>query len=446
MVAGTGSGSGKTSLTCGLMRALKNKGHHVAAFKCGPDYIDPMFHEAVLGEPSSNLDMFLCGKDGVLSILGNKGKGKLSVIEGVMGFYDGLGGVSADYSSHDLSRLTKTPVILTVGVRGKSLSLAAEIKGFLDFMPNNIKGVIFNGLSPLLEPMYRGIIENHTDTKVYGFLPKIDGIEFKSRHLGLVTAGEIDDIYEKMEILGQNAEKYLDLDGIIALAKASEDLELSEIKVKNMGSCRIGVARDEAFCFYYRENLEILEKCGAQLVYFSPLHDEYLPENLSGLIFGGGYPELYLERLSGNHSMIKSVKDAGISGMPILAECGGFMYLMDEIVDGGMNYPFCGVLQGESFMTDRLSRFGYITLTAKTDTLLFPKGAQVNAHEFHYSDSSSNGDAFSAIKARGGKAWECVRAEGNVFAGYPHIHFYGYPAAAENFVGACLRYHKAKGL
>lgn len=444
MISGVGSSCGKTTVTCALLKALVDRGEKVAAFKCGPDYIDPMFHEKIIGAPSSNLDLFLCGANAVRNILGEKGGGKISIIEGVMGFYDGLGGITSEFSSHDLSCVTDTPVLLVVDCKGKSLSLAAEISGFLNFLPNNIKGVILNSVSSSSEKMYRQIVENNTDVEIYGFLPKIEEISIKSRHLGLVTAGEIEDIGKKVKIMGETALKYIDLDKILTLAENAPNLIYDEINFEKIGNCRLGVAKDVAFCFYYKENLELLEKLGAELVYFSPISDSALPSGLDGLIFGGGYPELYIKKLSNNFSFLKSVKSAVLGGMPIFAECGGFMYLQKNIKYKGEIYPMCEALDGESFMTDKLVRFGYIRLKPLKDNKILGEGQSVNAHEFHYFDSSHNGNFFLAEKASGTSHWKCIEAGGNIFAGYPHIHFYGNMAVAENFIKSAIEYKNLK--
>lgn len=440
MIAGTGSSCGKTTIMCGLLKALLKKGENPAAFKCGPDYIDPMFHRQVLEVPSSNLDAFLCGDDGVKYILGEKGKGRISIIEGVMGFYDGLGGISAEYSAHYLSRLTGTPVLLAVNCGGKSLSAAAETAGFLNFLPNNIKGVILNNVSPSLEKTYRDMIREETGAEVYGVMPKIKEAAFESRHLGLVTADETEDISDKMELLGEAAEKYMDMDKIISLAASAPDLVYENFAAERLGDFRLGIAKDAAFCFYYAENLELLESLGAEIVYFSPLKDKSLPAGLHGLIFGGGYPELHLRQLSSNGSFIDSVKNAVMRGIPVWAECGGFVYLKEKCVYGGEVFSLCNILKGGCFMTDKAVRFGYSRLSARRSSFMFKKGDKINAHEFHYSDCYVPGDFFYAEKPLSGRGWECVEASDNIFAGYPHIHFYGNIKAAENFAAACLKY------
>lgn len=445
MIAGTGSGCGKTTITCGILKALINRRAKVAAFKCGPDYIDPMFHSEIIGTKSRNLDTFLCGENAVKYLYSkNSEQSEISIVEGVMGFYDGLGN-DGSHSSYSISQLTKTPCILVVNGKGMSLSIAAIIKGFTDFMPNNIKGVIINAISPAIYPMYKLLIEEHTHLKVLGFLPRLPEAVIESRHLGLVTSGEIEDIQQKLELLADNAEKYIDIDGLLELAQSAESLEYEPINIKGKYPCNIAIAKDSAFCFYYQDSLQLLEKLGATLTYFSPLQQDKLPENISGLILGGGYPELYAKELSNNQSMLLSIKRAIKEGMPTYAECGGFMYLQQAILDGlGNRSEMVGAIEGHSTLQNKLSRFGYATLTAKKDNMFCQKGESINAHEFHYSDSDNNGSVFEAVKPNSGKRYECIFAEDTLVAGYPHIHFYGNIEFAKNFVQKCSSYHIGK--
>ncbi len=437
MIAGTVSGCGKTSVACGIMNAFVSEGVRVSPFKCGPDYIDPMFHKKASGVSSCNLDVYMCGKGAVKRLLAEESRdADISVIEGVMGFYDGMAGRGFFASSHEVSVLTDTPVILTVNCRGRLLSAAAEIEGFKNFAPNNIKGVILNGASKSFLELYRGEIESRTGLKVLGCFPRVSGAEIESRRLGLVAAGEIGNIEEKTAQLGCAAVESLDMAGIFSLARSAPSLTYDPLPERHLGFCRVGVAYDAAFCFYYDYNIRLLEKLGAQIAWFSPMKDEALPEGLSGVIFGGGYPELYAKELSGNKKFIESVKAALSSGMPVLAECGGFVYLQESL-DGA---PMAGAIPGEARMTESLRRFGYMEMTALKDNLLCRAGEKIRAHEFHYSDSSLNGNAFRADKASGKNSWECVYAEGNIFAGYPHIHFAGKEFLAENFISACMEY------
>jgi len=438
MIAGTGSGCGKTTVTCGILKAIINRNIKAAAFKCGPDYIDTMFHTEIIGTKSRNLDAFLCGENAVKYLFAKNSKTtEISIVEGVMGFYDGLGN-DGSYSSHAISKLTGTPVVLVVNGKGMSLSIAAMIKGYTDFMPNNIKGVIIDAISPGIYPMYKQMVEEHTHLKVLGFLPRMPEAMIESRHLGLVIASEIENLQQKLNLLADNVEKYIDIDALLNMAQTAPPLEYETINVKKEYPCNIAVAKDSAFCFYYQDSLELLEQMGAQLIYFSPLHDNALPENISGLILGGGYPELYAKELSQNKSMLTDIKDAVNKGIPTYAECGGFMYLQQAIVDmKGNTNPMAGVLDGSSTLQNKLSRFGYATLKAKKDNIFCLKGESINAHEFHYYDSDNNGYDFEAAESNSGKKFDCIFATDTLFAGYPHIHLYGNIAFTKRFMQKC---------
>lgn len=455
MIAAAGSGSGKTTVTCGLLQAFLNRGIKPASFKCGPDYIDPMFHSEVLGIKSRNLDLFFTDENITKYLLSkNAGAADLSVLEGVMGYYDGLAGKSMDCSSYDLARKTKTPVILVVDCKGMSVSVAALIKGFLELRRDHgIRGVILNRIPHMLYQDLKGLIEEELSLEVLGYLPVMTDCQLESRHLGLVTAKEVGNLKEILEKLAAQMEASVDLERILTIAGEAPAIDYQvpgDIKkiTQYMNSpdhpnfidrldspVRIAVAMDRAFCFYYQDNLELLEEMGAEILPFSPLEDEALPENTQGLILGGGYPELYLERLSKNQTMLESVRKAVESGLPCIAECGGFMYLHQWIKDrDGTRFPMAGVVEGESFPTQKLTRFGYIILTALEDNLMCEKRAELKGHEFHYWDSTNPGGGFHARKPLRKTGWDCVVTEGNLWAGYPHIHFYSNIEAAAQFL------------
>ncbi len=449
MIAAPHSGAGKTTVTLALLSALKRRGLLPVSFKCGPDYIDPMFHRAVLGIPSYNLDLFFTPEQTVRGLLHAHAQGHgAAVIEGVMGYYDGSGTTVKD-SSYELAAVTGTPAVLVIPAHGASLSLAAVIKGFKDFRPDSrIAGVILNGCSKELFELLRDALERETGLQMFGYLPRLPECAIKSRHLGLVTAGEIEDLRQKLERLGSEAERSIDIGALLETARAAHPMEgsLPEIKPAVASRPRIAVARDEAFCFYYADNLNLLEQFGAELVPFSPLRDAALPDGVGAVYLGGGYPELYAAQLSGNKPMLGSVKAAVGGGMPALAECGGFLYLHDALEDeAGTSYPMAGVIAGRGFRTDKLQRFGYIRLTAQTDTVLCPAGASVPGHEFHYWDSTANGGACAARRPNG-QSWPCVHGTETLFAGFPHLYFYGNPSFADNFVRAAAQYVRSKAL
>ena len=436
LIAGTNSGCGKTTVTSAILQALVNRGADVGAFKCGPDYIDPMFHSRITGAKSANLDPFFFDENTLKYLLAKNGAGReISVIEGVMGYYDGLGATDSS-STYAVAKTTRSPVVLAVNAKGAALSALAEIRGFLDFREDSgIRGVIFNRCSAALYPALAEAArrEFREVVRPLGYLPPLPDCTLESRHLGLVTAAEAEDLQQKLRILAEQAERSIDLDGLLALARSAPPVDCKPISFPKLEPVRIAVARDRAFCFYYEDSMEALAEIGAELVPFSPLSDAALPPDSDGLYLGGGYPELYAERLSRNEPMLASVRDALTRGLPCVAECGGFMYLANAIG----KYPVVGHLPGKCFDTGKLSRFGYVTLTAKSDNLLCKAGGQIPAHEFHYWDCDQPGGAFTAEKPNG-RAWDCAVATKTLYAGFPHFHFYANPKVAVNFYNACL--------
>ena len=426
LIAGTHSGCGKTTVPMALLSSLRARGFPLAALICGPDYIDPMFHREALKLPSRNLDPFFCTDKQLRAAVAGQA-GKLAVIEGVMGYYDGVGTEGA-FSTYDVARGIETPVILVVNAKGMYNSAGALLRGFKDFKPqSNVRGAIFNGVSPGL---YEGLKQVAADAGVMplGFLPLEKEISIASRHLGLVTADETSDLQAKLSALGALAQKHIDLDGVLALAASAPALHEKAHNVNPVANVRVAVAKDSAFCFYYEENLELLRALGCQLVFFSPLSDAALPENIGALYLPGGYPELNLESLSKNLAMRRAVKAAVESGLPTLAECGGFLYLHDEL-DG---FPMAEVITAKAYKTDKLQRFGYATLTAKKDNLFCSGGESIRAHEFHYYESDSCGDGFAAQKPSG-RVWDCIHASQSLYAGFPHLYFPANVKFAERF-------------
>lgn len=447
MIAGTGSGCGKTTITCAILGAFKAENKPVVSFKAGPDYIDPMFHKKITGVEARNLDLFLMGEENVKYALIRQ-MGNISVIEGVMGLYDGIGSTSYGSANH-LSLFTQTPVILVVNVKGKSQSLCAEIQGYMNYEENNICGVILNNTNEAMYSFYKRMIKDKLKLEVLGFMPNIPNANIESRHLGLVTANEIADIQKKMELLAEAANKYIDIEKLLSIAKSAEQIKCSDFKVETICQTEkpiIYVAMDKAFCFYYEDNHDLLKDLGAELRFFSPLYDTTLSDDADGLIFWGGYPELYAETLQDNQSIKASLQERVKSGMPVYAECGGFMYLQEALTDlKGDTYSMLGILDGHVKMTANLQNFGYVILTANYDNLLCKKGRTINAHSFHHSVSDNEGISFTATKKSTGKAYPCIVSQGNIFAGYPHINFLGNTSFAKNFVRACEKYRKEVG-
>ena len=450
LLAAGASGSGKTLITCGLLQVLVNRGLKTASFKCGPDYIDPMFHSRVIGTKSRNLDTFFTDKEITRYLLCKNAAGcEISVMEGVMGFYDGVAGTTTRASAYDLACVTDTPVILIVNSRGMSVSLAAYVKGFMEYRKDShIEGVIFNQMSPMLYPRMKKLLEDELGVRVLGYVPKVEDCVIESRHLGLVLPDEIPELQANLQRLSEILEKTLDIDGIIQVAEGAPEIEAQEpildFCVKK--PLRIGVADDEAFCFFYEDNFRILEKMGAELVHFSPVRDQKLPCGLDGLLLYGGYPELNGRELENNTSMREDIKKALDAGMPCMAECGGFMYLHDEMegMDGNI-YHMAGVIPGKAYRTPRLNRFGYVTLTQEQTVLGADMLGEIPAHEFHYFDSENCGKAFLAKKPESSRQWECIHGTETMLAGFPHLYYYGNPKVPEAFLRACMTYNSRRG-
>jgi cobyrinic acid a,c-diamide synthase len=436
LFAAPASGSGKTTVTCAVLTALKRRGSRVHAFKCGPDYIDPMFHESVLSIPSANLDPFFCDDNLLRTLLAESG-GEMTVIEGVMGYYDGTGESGMDNSTYTVAAKTDTPVILVVNAKGASTSLLAVIEGFLHFLPDSrICGVIFNNITAMTYAMLKKQMDNRFAGRIraVGYIPKLpEDCILGSRHLGLITAAEIGDLREKLDKIADLCAETLDIDVLSEIAHTAEPLDYTPPIIEKLPPVKLAVARDAAFCFYYKDTLKLFEKMGAELVSFSPLADEPLPADADGLLLGGGYPELYADVLERNETSRESIRRAIESGMPTIAECGGFQYLGQKL-DGR---KMCGVLQHDSVNTGKLVRFGYITLTAKNDGLFGETGTNFRAHEFHYYDSTDNGDSFTSVK-QNGRTWDCVRYNETMYAGYPHLFLPANIPAAEAFYKKCL--------
>ena len=448
MLAAASSGSGKTTIACAILQALTRMGEHPVSFKCGPDYIDPMFHRQVLGVPSRNLDLFFSDEATAAYLLQKNSENfSLAFIDGVMGYYDGLA-TTTEASSWQLAKATQTPVVLVLNCKGMSVSIAAQLGGYLSYQPDSqIKGVILNQVSKSIYPEIKALIEQRYDVAVCGYMPKMSDCSLESRHLGLVTAEEIGDLQQRLEKLGEQAMQTIDLPLLLKIAAQAPALAVPAVQLPapNPTPLRIGVARDKAFSFYYADNLELLEQLGAQLVEFSPLHDPQLPDDLDGLLLGGGYPELYADTLSQNRTLMAQIKAALQNGLPCIAECGGFQYLCEQLEGAdSKSYPMVGFLPGSSFRTPSLRRFGYVRLTAQKDNLLCKKGEGFAAHEFHYWDSQHCGNGCIAQKPYRRSSWECVVCDENFWAGYPHLYFYANVQMAKNFLNRCNRFHTQK--
>ena len=441
LLAAPRSGSGKTTMTCALLMALKRRGCAPCAFKSGPDYIDPMFHRAVLGVESRNLDLFFSAPETVRTLYAKGAAGHgAAVCEGAMGFYDGLGGVSDRASAWHLADTLGLPVLLVVEPKGQSLTLAAELNGLVNFRtPSHIAGILLNNCTARMHALLAPMLEEETGLPVLGFLPKLPEAVIGSRHLGLYTAAEVENLQQKLVLLADAVEEHIDWPRLLALCE-KEPPALPAWAETPPARVRIAVAQDEAFCFTYAETLEAFRDAGAEVVFFSPLRDTALPENIGGLYLPGGYPELHARELSENTSLLREIKRKIESGLPTAAECGGFLYLGQSLTDAeGQSWPMVGVLPGEAKDAGRLVRFGYAALSADSDSMLFRAGESFPIHEFHHWDSTANGVALAAKKPVGGAEWRCGSVNEHFYAGFPHLYWAGTPlpqrfaAAAENY-------------
>lgn len=420
MIAGVSSGIGKTTISMGLMSLFEN----VSPFKVGPDYIDTTFHQFVTGNKSYNLDLFMMGEEGVKYSFYKHHKG-ISIVEGVMGLYDGIDHSLDNNSSAHLARVLDLPVILIVSGGGKSTSIAAEVLGY-KMLDSRVKiaSVIINRTTEAMYKHYKEAIEKYTGVECIGYLPKDESLSVSSRHLGLLQAEEIDGLREKSKHLKEILQKTIDVERLLEIAELGEKDGIKnpfeELKDKYKG-LKVGIAKDKAFSFYYNDNLELMEDLGMELIPFSPMSDKEIPE-VDLLYFGGGYPENYAKELSSNIEMIESIREFHNRGGKIYGECGGFMYLTSGIkLLDGKYFPMCDIIKCSVEMRDRLdiSRFGYISLYDKEKVL-------GRGHEFHYSkiyDIKDDSREYRAIKPNG-KEWACVFKEKNCRAGYPHIHFF----------------------
>lgn len=413
------SGGGKTTVTLGIMKALKDRGYDVQGYKVGPDYIDTAFHKKATGKTSRNLDTFLMGEAGVKASY-RRGSGDLGVIEGVMGLYDGKS-ITSEYSTASIAKLLKVPILLIITPKAQSVTLCAEIMGLIDFENATIAGVILNNINEDYYKLIKTIIEKNCNIQVFGYLPHEESLELKSRHLGLVQSSEIDDLNVKIQMCSQLIEKYVDMDRLLQIFSVTEDFE-DDFHLENIG-LRTAVAYDKAFSFYYKENLELLEELG-EVIYFSPLKDKALPDNINFLYLGGGYPEVFLDELSSNESMLLSIKTLLENGLAAYAECGGLMYLTENIE--GKNSV--GFLKGNTYMSKKLQNFGYAEMEVLENTIL-SQGLKINCHEFHKSFVELNEEKIVKVKKERYdgtlKEWHCGYLKKNTLAAYAHVHFFG---------------------
>ena len=447
------------------MAAYQAQNKKVSSCKCGPDYIDPMFHKEVLGVDSKNLDLFFSSEDELRKEYAkHAADAELVITEGVMGYYDGMRLDSVTASSYDVARTLDIPAVLILPCKGAALSLCAVVSGIVSFQKDsNIQGIILNRVSKMLYPRLKKMLEDHLksegyDIPILGYIPQDEAFCLESRHLGLVTPQEICHLKEQMTKAGNIVTETVDLDRLYQIAQGEQkanspekgqikqnmrngqsrepfQCDMEKYKSSDDGKVRVGVAKDAAFCFYYKENLEILEQLGAELCYFSPVNDTHLPEDTDGIYLGGGYPETYRKELADNISMKQSICEAAQYGKPIIAECGGFMYVCDHLIEtDDSQEEMLGLINTDVRMTKRLSmQFGYVTMKALYDTAFFKKDTKIRVHEFHYSKADKRGDACEITKYSG-KCWNGLYVKDKIMAGYPHFYFHNCREVAKRFV------------
>lgn len=444
VLAGTGSGVGKTTFTIGLMKALQEKGNIVQGFKCGPDYIDPTYHTAVTGRVSRNIDSWMFAHEAVRDIVARASKdADVAIIEGVMGFYDGKSPLSDEGSAADISVITESPVILIVNCASMARSVAAVVKGFqlLSDKPN-IVGVIANQVGSVGHyEIAKAAIEQECGIPVIGYLKREADIDIPSRHLGLIPAierGDLDTFFDK---LGALMTETIDLELLLALTKAPVLEEIGNLFAEQpeQDVC-IAVAKDAAFNFYYEENLALLRAKGATLQFFSPLANESVPATADGLYIGGGFPEEFAEKLAQNDVAKQSIREAIHKGLPTLAECGGFMYCTEAITNStGERYEMLGVIPGEVAMQTKLAALGYREIFGTEGNFLIGANEEAKGHEFHYSKyRGEHGTPAYETKGRFGQKQEGYNVN-NLVAGYTHFHFVSNPQLVDNWITACKK-------
>jgi cobyrinic acid a,c-diamide synthase len=445
-IAGTASGVGKTTVTLSIMAALRKRGLTVQPFKCGPDFIDGGHHSSVCGRKSRNLDGWMLSADANRHIFRTGAAGvEVSVVEGMMGLFDGVDGKSDAGSTAEIAKCLDLPVILVVDASAIARSAAALVHGFETFDPAvKVVGVIFNKVGgPAHYQMLKDALTSNVKAVPLGYLPSDERIRIPERYLGLMTAGENVFPDSALSLLGELAEGSIDLDQLLQVANSVPALRQAAPRnhaesAAAVHSIRLGVARDKAFCFYYEDNLDCLRKAGAEIVDFSPLEDPSLPAALDGLYFGGGYPELFARQLSANGQMLVSMRQAAHEGLPIYAECGGLMYLAKEIVTkDGASFPMAGILPFGVQMTERLVNFGYNEVSFARDCPLGPSGKKARGHSFHCSTIIETSPIERVYKTRNsmtGREEPEGFSIGNILASYIHLHFLSSPGLADAFV------------
>lgn len=428
MFAAPSSNTGKTTLTLGTARALKNRNLDVSTFKVGPDFIDAKYLSLAAKKQGGNLDLHMLGADGIKKSL-YLNKGEIGLVEGVMGYFDGIYN-TYENSSYDIARHLDIPTILVYNPVGEMFSAIPKIKGMVDFSKGRIKALILNKTDPAIYKLLKPQIEKHIGIEVLGYLPKDENMSIGSRYLGLFQAHEVKNLDEKLDYIAEKIEETINIDRLIELTR---QVNVGEALLARRSPLKIGIAYDEAFNFYYGDNIKLFERI-FEIHYFSPMRDEKLPE-VDLVYLGGGYPELYLEELAKNTSMIESIREISLKGKYIYGEGGGLMYLMETIEAKAM----CNIFTGNSYMTPRLQRFGYVDIELREDCILGKKGDKLKGQEFHKSlVDIDEKPYFNIKKPKRDISWTCGYQKGNTFASYSHLNFLGNMEAMENLLNQIM--------
>lgn len=442
LIAGVTSGSGKTTVVLGILQALKQR-YQIQSYKVGPDYVDTKFHSRITGRPTRNLDNYLVPSSKTLNYLFTERTSQidLGIVEGVMGFYDGLGTSKDAYSTASVAKQLDLPVILVIDAHATSTSAAAILKGFIDFDPEvRIKGVIINNvMSANHYQLVKGAIKRYVGLPVLGYLPHDQQMALPSRQLGLVPDDELPAVDKTIALIGQEVKEHIDLDQLVSLAEPVQQEVANPFRLAPV-KLRLGIAEDQAFNFYYADNLRLLRQIGVELIPFSPIHDHHLP-TVDALYFGGGYPEEFAAQLAANDSFKDSVRQFSAASKPIYAECGGLMYLGAKLKTHDQTYQMVGIFDGQSQMTPRLRRFGYCIATPQQDCLLGSANDQIVGHEFHHSTFQPLDNDLKPVltmtKVRDGRVvdrWQGGYQIKNTFASYLHVHFYQDEGRFKSFI------------
>ncbi len=450
IIAGTHSGSGKTTVSLGLMALLSEK-MAVQPYKTGPDYIDTAYHSVITGRKGRNLDTWLLDHHTNRYLFEKNLAGcEMAIIEGVMGYFDGKEMSSLIGSTAYLSKVIGVPTVLVVNGKGMAGSVVPLIKGFIDYdASNSIQGIIFNQVSDSHYRLLKEIVEKELSVTVYGYVENIPELSLKERHLGLTPVWEMQDFTTKLNLLKKRLSQTLDWKGLYELGKRRIPIHYESPLIQKQVPVRIGLAYDKAFNFYYEDNIDLLREMGGEVIPFSPIESTFIPDFLDLVILGGGFPEVFADQLEKNASLRQDLKRRLEHGLPYLSECGGMMYLCEKMIDlEGNTYDMTGYLRGYTEMTNRLQRFGYSTARIQAPCLYGESNGEIRLHEFHRSrDEIKEVKALSLYKTKSNeisKSWQCGYVKGSGISHYGHLHYYSQLEWIQSVYQKALAYGKSR--